>query len=861
MTKLKIKVKNPWIAYSGSTLQQNYAESLDHGYLHWKIPALGEGPHSVEYCQLPNPKPFVTIDWTGNVSSTINVAKSYPRGSRFRIKSTVHITQQDVHALTTQLKSDCSATEVTFKADHVISKDQLTNTAFSIGHADIRNPDVILGLIKSFHSATKCKDDTWEKVSEYVKYYLNTVSASEENFLRNSKWRLRNLKFDNLFSYGEGNELDFDKMNGIIGIFGSNRIGKSSIVGSVMYSLFNSTDRGSVKNLHVCNIRKPFCYSRAIVNVSGCDYIFERQTTKYENKKGVSHAPTALNVFKMEGGEAIDLAGEQRNDTEKVIRGLIGTADDFLLTSLSAQGEINQFIDHGSSRRRQILSRFLDLDIFDRMYDYAARDFNAVKSQLKVYPDKDWNAVATTFRNRITEIDLEIEHISHQAQEKALLLAEVRSALAKHSNFTPVSESQVDQHKKKVAALETEFISVSSIVQTLRASIASSEEKSAKISLLKEENDLTELKKKLATLTSLESDVSNLKHIADRDATLLKQQQRSLKILDEVPCGDKFPKCKFIKDAHDLKPKIDPQKEKLSRSIEKLEKASAELNLMMQEDLVSKVEKLQQLHDLHAKLLLESEKQKVDLVKNESAVTVLESNLAVAKARLVELERALNNRENEEVVSLRAKVEDYSKAASMFDKRKLDLASERGKIISDAEKALEEKKTKEQLLDKMKVYEMITTAFSKKGIPSVISTSQLPLINAEIHKILAGIVDFTIELEVDEESDSMDVYINYGDSKRVIELASGMEKMVGSIAIRVALINISSLPKTDMFIIDEGFGALDDSTVEACNRLLISLKHHFKTILVITHVDGVKDAADTILEISKVEKDSRVVYT
>jgi exonuclease SbcC len=310
-----------------------------------------------------------------------------------------------------------------------------------------------------------------------------------------------------------------------------------------------------------------------------------------------------------------------------------------------------------------------------------------------------------------------------------------------------------------------------------------------------------------------------------------------------------------------LKPKIDPQKEKLAKSIEKLEKASAELNTMMQEDLVSKVEKLQQLHDLHAKLLLESEKQKVDLVKNESAVTALESDLAASKARLVELERALNNRENEEVVSLRAKIEEYSKAASMLDKRKLDLASERGRIISDAEKALEEKKTKEQLLDKMKVYEMITTAFSKKGIPSVISTSQLPLINAEIHKILAGIVDFTIELEVDEESDSMDVYINYGDSKRVIELASGMEKMIGSIAIRVALINISSLPKTDMFIIDEGFGALDDSTVEACNRLLISLKRHFKTILVITHVDGVKDAADTILEISKVEKDSRVVYT
>jgi len=106
----------------------------------------------------------------------------------------------------------------------------------------------------------------------------------------------------------------------------------------------------------------------------------------------------------------------------------------------------------------------------------------------------------------------------------------------------------------------------------------------------------------------------------------------------------------------------------------------------------------------------------------------------------------------------------------------------------------------------------------------------------------------------------MDVFINYGDSRRIIELGSGMEKMISSIAIRVALINVSTLPKTDMFIIDEGFGALDDTSIEACNRLLTSLKRYFRTIIVITHVDGVKDVADAILEITKNEKDSKVVY-
>jgi exonuclease SbcC len=195
-----------------------------------------------------------------------------------------------------------------------------------------------------------------------------------------------------------------------------------------------------------------------------------------------------------------------------------------------------------------------------------------------------------------------------------------------------------------------------------------------------------------------------------------------------------------------------------------------------------------------------------------------------------------------------------------LDTEKLALATERGRIQTLIDKHAHEREQRQATLDKMRAYELIVNAFSRRGIPSVIIRSQLPLINAEIAKILIGIVDFTVEVESDEDNDSSEVYINYGDSKRIIELGSGMEKMVASVAIRVALINVSSLPKTDMFIIDEGFGALDDSGVEACNRLLSSLKRYFKTIIVITHVEGVKDAADTVIEVTKNEKDARVTY-
>jgi exonuclease SbcC len=111
---------------------------------------------------------------------------------------------------------------------------------------------------------------------------------------------------------------------------------------------------------------------------------------------------------------------------------------------------------------------------------------------------------------------------------------------------------------------------------------------------------------------------------------------------------------------------------------------------------------------------------------------------------------------------------------------------------------------------------------------------------------------------VQDEGNAMDIFISYGDSRRLLELGSGMEKFVSCIAIRVALTTVSSLPKTDIFIIDEGFGSLDDVGIEACGRLLQSLKRYFRNVIVISHVDGIKDVADNIIEISRNERDSMV---
>jgi len=137
-------------------------------------------------------------------------------------------------------------------------------------------------------------------------------------------------------------------------------------------------------------------------------------------------------------------------------------------------------------------------------------------------------------------------------------------------------------------------------------------------------------------------------------------------------------------------------------------------------------------------------------------------------------------------------------------------------------------------------------------------TKQIPRINTELNKILRDVTGFTIELEVDEKN--TDIYINYGDTRRPLECGSGMEKMVSSMALRVALSNVSNLSKSDMFIVDEGFGALDSENVEAVTSLLHRLKDYYRLILVISHVDVIKDNVDDVIIIERNGQDSKVIY-
>ena len=89
---------------------------------------------------------------------------------------------------------------------------------------------------------------------------------------------------------------------------------------------------------------------------------------------------------------------------------------------------------------------------------------------------------------------------------------------------------------------------------------------------------------------------------------------------------------------------------------------------------------------------------------------------------------------------------------------------------------------------------------------------------------------------------------------RPLEMGSGAEKTIAAMAIRLALLNVSSMPKGDVFILDEPGTALDEENMEGFVRILDIVKSHYKSVLLVSHLDSLKDCVDTQIVIDKRKK-------
>jgi DNA repair exonuclease SbcCD ATPase subunit len=176
---------------------------------------------------------------------------------------------------------------------------------------------------------------------------------------------------------------------------------------------------------------------------------------------------------------------------------------------------------------------------------------------------------------------------------------------------------------------------------------------------------------------------------------------------------------------------------------------------------------------------------------------------------------------------------------------------EQGSVQQFIQTIQAQKQEQEELEREWIAYDLFMRCMHPNGIAYEVIKQKLPIINEEIQKCLANIVDFEILFE--NNGKNLDILIKHPKFEpRPLSMGSGAEKTIAAMAIRLALISITNLPKSTMFIMDEPATALDQEHMEGFIRLMEMIKTKFKTVLIISHLDALKDCVDMTIDIDKV---------
>jgi exonuclease SbcC len=169
--------------------------------------------------------------------------------------------------------------------------------------------------------------------------------------------------------------------------------------------------------------------------------------------------------------------------------------------------------------------------------------------------------------------------------------------------------------------------------------------------------------------------------------------------------------------------------------------------------------------------------------------------------------------------------------------------------------------------EQISLLEELREAFSKRGVPAMIIETVVPELERSANELLGRMTDGRLnvrietqrEIKTGELREALDIIISDELGSRPYELYSGGEAFRINFAIRIALskllANRAGAHLRSLFI-DEGFGTQDARGREQLVEAINAIQDDFERILVITHIEELKDAFPTRIEVRKTPEGS-----
>lgn len=593
------------IAYSGSLIQQSFGESqLEHGFIKWDIET-----KKGKFVRMPNDYAFLTIDIIDN--KIVNKIDTYPKFANIRIR----------HKNTTDdflLKSHQDLTKKTTILEYHCEK-QDDDIVITVGGNNqklhtIKNDEMAIKIIDTY------VDDLYKKNPE-MQVKQKDVMNKINQMLKDEKYsysdierviKLISLEFDNFNSYAANNYVDYTKLNNIVGLFGQNYVGKSSLaIYVLLYAIFGEID-SSISKSEFVNATKNNIRTKITLELNKKIYVIER----HGNFKKKDRTNFVSNVKLIEDGN--DISGKTVTDVEKKIKQLFGTAQELMQVCIMSQNDNFNFINTKDTLKREYICDILKLNIYN---DISLKAATKVKSILQkiydrqhvIYQNKkdrsilfaeEYDQLEKTKKSLLNEINkqtIESEKISRRKIEIELNIEKMD--ISDNSDSDEEYDDIIEQITKIKDKINTNTEIETKLILKLNK-YDNIDDKYKKFNK-KKDNDICILEKEIHTLLAervenvdccvnindINKNISKGKNESNEFKQQLKTIQKKIKKLDS--------KIKVIDETHNNKSKYD----KYQKNIENIDRCKQKLNDMIdsnfnqkpmdQQDIVKKIEQCQ----------------------------------------------------------------------------------------------------------------------------------------------------------------------------------------------------------------------------------------------------------------------------
>jgi DNA repair exonuclease SbcCD ATPase subunit/DNA repair exonuclease SbcCD nuclease subunit len=846
---------DPIIVYASSLIQQNHGESVDgHGWCLWDIPY-----RTFEFIPLQNDYGYVTLEVN---NSHITYPSNMPKNVRMRL-FTEDLDNTEVKKIITTLRNNHNIIELSVNKNRFNKNTpRISSTGqdvFDLTQLNVQNTLITQWLNRNY---TTLDPEVLTEIEKINKDLNNKIINDDQS--RNIHWRPLKFTFSNMFSYGEDNEIDFSDMKGVYGVFAPNASGKSSIMDALMFCLYDKTPR-AFKGDHIINNRKDSFVCELTFEINNEVFGIKRIGTRKKN----GDVKVDASFWKvLDNGDILNLNGEDRRDTNANIRSYVGTYEDFVMTALSSQNSNALFIDKSHSERKDLLIQFMGLNIFDKLFDAAHDEAKEITGILKRFKKSDvTDQIAETY-NKLQKVeqsihsyelqkdnhegnleDLEEEYRTHQSTKRPVPevsgnLDDLEGALKKTHQLLKKAQENYEYTKVNYETAVEEHLQFTNDFEAydmdkLQESVANYNKLNDL--LVKGNAALRVVNTKIEEKVKFKNKLSGYKYNPDCDVCVANNKS----VVDDLATVNT--------ELDELNAKRLIQEDSITKIIEELEPLKLEKETY--DEAITAQSLIQKAHQNQQRLTVELESAGMTIEKHQSKITNIQTD--IDNYKLNEENILYNQQVDVELQDIQKKINEVKREMQHVD-RELRLLHGDSSVLSAKKKELTDKlKEAEELETTYEAYNHYMLAVGRDGVPYELMSKAIPNMEAEINGILSQIVDFTVSLEVDGKN--INGKLNY-DFDRIwpLENSSGMERFVSSLAIRVALLNASNLPKSNMLIIDEGFGVLDAEHMHSMQTLFNLLKTHFDFILIVSHLDTARDMVDHLIEIRKEDGYSQI---